>query len=69
LRHEETGFFAATDGRKLPMRVFFYSGKTTQHPKGACFFTVRIVQDNAGMRVLGFGPLKLLSGELPEWAH
>ena len=69
LRHEETGFFADTDGRKLPMRIFVYSGKTTQHPEGVCFFAVRVVEDSAGIRVLGFGPLKLTSGELPDWAR
>src|SRR5258708_10488522 len=69
LRHEETGFFAGADGRRLPMRAFFYAGKTTQHPKGVCFFAVRVVPGGDGMKVLGFGPLKLVSGELPEWAR
>ena len=69
LRHEETGFFAATDGQKLPMRMFVYSGKTTQNPKGVCFFSVRVVEDKAGIRVLAFGPLKLVSGKLPAWAR
>lgn len=68
LRHEETGFFAGP-GRKLPMRAFFYAGKTTQHPKGVCFFAVRVVPGGDGMKVVGFGPLKLVSGELPEWAR
>jgi hypothetical protein len=69
LRHEETGFFAAADGRRLPMRAFFYSGKTTQHPKGVCFFAVRVVPGDHEMKVVNFGPLKLMSGELPEWAR
>jgi hypothetical protein len=69
LRHEETGFFAAADGRRLPMRAFFYAGKTTQHPKGVCFFAVRVVPGQDGMKVVGFGPLKLLTGQLPEWAR
>jgi len=30
LRHEETGFFLYGDGRKAPMRGFYYAGKT--HP-------------------------------------
>src|SRR5713226_2400208 len=34
LRHEETGFFVYGDGHRAPMRAFFYSGKTDQHPKG-----------------------------------
>jgi len=69
LRHEETGFFLGADGRRLPMRTFFYAGKTTQNPKGACFFAVRVVPAKEGMKVVGFGPLKLTSGELPEWAR
>jgi len=68
LRHEETGFIAGADGR-LPMRAFVYAGKTTQHPKGVCFFAVRVVLGGDGMKVASFGPLKLLSGELPEWAR
>jgi hypothetical protein len=69
LRHEETGFFAAADGRRLPMRAFYYSGKTTQHEKGVCFFAVRVVPGDDKMRVVNFGPLKLISGKLPEWAR
>lgn len=35
MRHDETGFYAYSDGRKpAPMRAFFYSGKTTQYEKG-----------------------------------
>jgi hypothetical protein len=33
LRHEETGVVLSADGRKAPMRGFYYSGETTQHPK------------------------------------
>jgi|ERR1700682_1655058 len=70
LRHEETGFFLSADGRKAPMRGFYYSGKTTQHPKGVCFFAVRVVPGGInGMRVVNFGPLKLLTGQLPDWAR
>jgi len=69
LRHEETGFFIYANGRRAPMRAFFYSGKTTQQPKGVCFFAVRVVPGQDGMKVVGFGPLKLLTGQLPEWAR
>jgi hypothetical protein len=69
LRHEETGIFTYTDGRTVPMRAFFYSGKTTQHPKGVCFFAVRVVPAPDGMKVVNFGPLKLIAGKLPEWAR
>ena len=70
LRHEETGFFLYADGRKAPMRGFYYSGKTTQHPKGVCFFAVKVVPGHEKeIRVVSFGPLKLLTGQLPEWAR
>jgi len=69
LRHEETGFFLYGDGRRAPMRGFYYSGRTTQHPKGVCFFAVKVVPGENGMRVVSFGPLKLLTGQLPEWAR
>jgi len=70
LRHEEAGFFVYGDGRKAPMRAFYYSGRTTQHPKGVCFFAVRVVPGGEnGMNVVNFGPLKLLIGQLPEWAR
>jgi hypothetical protein len=69
LSHEETGFFLYGAGRKAPMRGFHYSGRTTEHPKGVCFFAVRVVPGENGMRVVSFGPLKLLTGELPEWAR
>lgn len=69
LRHEETGFFMYADGRKSPMRAFYYSGRTTQNPKGVCFFAVRIVPGQGGMKVVNFGPLKLVTGQLPEWAR
>jgi hypothetical protein len=69
LRHEETGFFAYADGRTAPMRAFYYSGRTTQHQKGVCFFAVRVVPAPGGMKVVNFGPLKLITGKLPEWAR
>jgi hypothetical protein len=69
LRHEETGFFLGADGRRAPMRGFYYSGRTTQHPKGVCFFAVNVVPGENGMKVVSFGPLKLLTGQLPEWAR
>ena len=69
LRHEEIGTFFYPDGRKNPMRAFYYSGKTDQHSKGFCFFAVRIVPSAGGMAVVNFGPLKLINGELPDWAR
>ena len=69
LRHEETGFFLYSNGRRAPERGFYYSGKTTQQPKGVCFFAVRVVPGENGMKAVNFGPLKLLTGQLPEWAR
>jgi hypothetical protein len=69
LRHEDTGFFPYGAGRRAPMREFYCSGRTTQHPKGVCFFAVRVVPGQNGMKVVNFGPLKLLAGQLPEWAR
>jgi hypothetical protein len=69
LRHEDTGFFLYGDGRRAPTRGFYYSGRTTQHPKGVCFFTVHVVPGENGMKVVTFGPMKLMGGQLPEWAR
>ncbi len=69
LKHEETGSFLGADGRRAPMRGFYYSGKTTQHPKGVCFFAVKVVPGENVMKVVSIGPLKLLTGQLPEWAR
>jgi hypothetical protein len=69
LRHEEIGTFLYPNGHSKPMRAFYYSGETTQNKKGVCFFAVRIVPAEKGMRVVNFGPLKLLEGQLPEWAR
>jgi len=70
LRHEETGVWLYVDGRSpAPLRMFVYSGKTTQNPKGVCFFAVRVVAGKNHPELINFGPLKLMSGELPEWAR
>jgi hypothetical protein len=69
LRHEDIGTFFYPDGRMAPLRTFYYSGKTTQYPKGVCFFSVKIVPGAGEMRVSTFGPLKLVSGQLPDWAR
>jgi hypothetical protein len=69
LRHDDTGFFLGADGRRAPTRGFYYSGRTTQHPKGVCFFAVKVVPGDSGMKVVSFGPLKLITGELPDWAR
>jgi len=70
MRHDETGSFIYLDGREpAPMRAFFYAGKTTQYEKGVCFFAVRVVPYQNAVKVVNFGPLKLISGQLPEWAR
>ena len=69
LRHEEIGTFLEADGRAAPMRSFYYPGTTTQNPKGVCFFAVKVVQTGNGMKVVSFGPLKSMAGQLPDWAR
>lgn len=69
LRHEEGGLYIYEDGRRVPERAFYYSGKTTDNPKGVCFFAVQVVQGKNAVEVVSFGPLKLQSGQLPDWAR
>ncbi|HEY4742211.1 MAG TPA: hypothetical protein VIH76_16560 [Candidatus Acidoferrales bacterium] len=49
------------------MRKFYYAATTDQNAKGVCFFSVSVVPDHGGLKVTEYGPLKLQSGELPEW--
>jgi hypothetical protein len=58
LSREETGIFVYGDGHRAPMRAFYYSGRTTQQPKGVCLFAVRVVPGENGIKVVNFGPLK-----------
>lgn len=58
LSREETGIFFYGDGRRAPMRAFYYSGRTTQQPKGICFFAVKVVPGENEIKVVSFGPLK-----------
>ena len=67
LKHDEIGFKAYLSGHQNPMRKFYYAAKTTEYPKGVCFFSVEVVPIQNGLGVTTFGPLKLQSGELPEW--
>ena len=67
-KHDEIGFKVYADGREKPMRKFYYAASTTQYPnKGECFFAVEVVPADAGLKVTTFGPLRLQSGQLPEW--
>jgi hypothetical protein len=68
LRHDEVGRFSYKLTKSLPMRAFYYGGKTTDNPKGACYYVVRVVQREDGMRVANFGPLKVVEGKEPAWA-
>ncbi len=68
LRHDEVGTFSFKFWKTVPMRAFFYSGKTTDNPKGACFYIVRVVPGTDGMKVVNFGPLKSVPGKEPAWA-
>ena len=67
LKHDEIGFKAYASGHQNPMRKFYYAAKTTEYPKGVCFFSVEVVPIQNGLGVTTFGPLKLQSGKLPEW--
>lgn len=67
LKHDEVGFKVYLSGRTNPTRKFYYAARTTQYPKGVCFFSVEVVPVQNGLGVTTFGPLKLQSGELPEW--
>lgn len=67
LRHDEVGRFSAGLLKSLPMREFYYAGKTTDNPKGACYYVVRVVQQPDGMKVVNFGPLKVVPGKEPVW--
>jgi hypothetical protein len=66
-KHDEVGFKVYTSGRTNPTRKFYYAARTTQYPKGVCFFSVEVVPVQNGLGVTTFGPLKLQSGELPKW--
>lgn len=68
-KHDEVGFKIYADGRRKPMRKFYYAATTSQYPKGQCFFSVEVVPDDGGFKVTAFGPLKLVSGHLPDWLH
>jgi hypothetical protein len=50
---DEVGFYAYLDGRRKPMRKFYYTTPTTQRPEGGCCFTVMVVPgDRGGYRVV-----------------
>ena len=69
LKHDEIGFKVYVSGNKNPMRKFYYAARTSQYPKGVCFFSVEVVPTQNGLGVTTFGPLRLQSGELPQWAR
>ena len=67
-KHDEIGFKVYANGHQKPMRKFYYAASTTQYPKkGECFFAVEVVPAEGGFKVTTFGPLRLQSGQLPEW--
>jgi hypothetical protein len=67
-KHEERGFKQYLTGRRKEMRKFYYASTTNQYKKGVCFFAVEVVPgDGGGYAVTTFGPLKLQSGQLPDW--
>ena len=68
-KHDELGSKLYPDGRKKPLRKFYYAATTTRHLKGECFFSVEVVPSGNELKVTSFGPLKLMSGQLPPWLH
>jgi hypothetical protein len=67
-KHDESGFKIYEDGHKNPMRKFYYAATTDQNAKGVCFFSVFVVPHQTGLKVTEYGPLKLQTGTLPDWA-
>jgi hypothetical protein len=68
-KYDEVGVKLYLSGHQNPTRKFYYAAKTTQYPKGVCFFSVEVAPIPNGFGVTTFGPLKLLSGQLPPWAR
>jgi hypothetical protein len=67
-KHEEQGSKQYLTGSRKEMRKFYYAAATNQFAKGVCFFAVEVVPaDGTGYSVTTFGPLKLQSGQLPDW--
>lgn len=66
-KHDEIGFRLYPNGRQKPMRKFYYAANTTQYRKGVCFFAVEVVPEQNSLKVANFGPMKLLSGQLPDY--
>jgi hypothetical protein len=66
-KHDEPGFKIYPDGHKKPMRKFYYAARTDQFAKGLCFFSISVVPSTSGPKVTEYGPLKLLTGQLPPW--
>ncbi len=54
-QRDEIGFYAYLDGRKKPMRKFYYATPTAQLPDGGCYFAVLVVPGDQGdYRVVAF---------------
>jgi hypothetical protein len=66
-KREESGFKIYPNGHKKPVRKFYYAARTDQFAKGVCFFSISVVPSPSGLKVTEYGPLKLLTGQLPDW--
>jgi hypothetical protein len=66
-KHDESGFKIYPNGHKKPMWKFYYAARTDQFAKGVCFFSISVVPSPSGLKVTEYGPLKLLTGQLPDW--
>jgi hypothetical protein len=51
----QSGFKIYLDGHKNPTRKFIYAAKTTQFPKGQCYFAVDVVPSGDTLKVTSFG--------------
>jgi hypothetical protein len=58
----QAGYKIYRDGHKNPTRKFIYATTTNQAPKGQCFFSVEVAPSAGSVKVTGFGPLKVTSG-------
>jgi hypothetical protein len=50
-KHDEIGFKVYVSGHEKPTRKFYYAARTTQYPKGVCFFAVEVAPIQNGLGV------------------
>jgi hypothetical protein len=62
LKQVQSGAKVYMDGHTNPTRKFIYAAATNQYSKGQCYFSVEVVPSGGTLKVTGFGPLKVTSG-------